>query len=104
VLLGEAMVDLALERGERVVPGRELRIGVGIGLGQRFGRGGVDVALGVRIDGRGGAWATSDALVAAGGDAARGRAIPPVRAADGHRGQAVAALRSAGDAALLVAS
>src|SRR5690606_35171923 len=47
VLLGEAMVDLALERGERVVPCRELRVRVGVGRRQRLRGGRVGVGLGL---------------------------------------------------------
>src|SRR3546814_3738217 len=47
VLLGQAVGDLALECGERVVPCRELGIGVGVGRRQGLRGGGVGVGLGV---------------------------------------------------------
>src|SRR5690606_24174416 len=43
ILLGEAMVDLALERAEGVVPCRELGVRIGVGLRQRLRGGRIDI-------------------------------------------------------------
>src|SRR5690606_33138272 len=98
VLLGEAVVDLALEGGERVVPCRELGVGVGVGLRQGLGRGGVDIGLRVGVHGgRAAAAVRGDLLVAAGRDPADGRASALVGIAI-HDGGHVAAARLPGNA------
>src|SRR5690606_9528068 len=104
VLLAEALAHLALVGRELVVPGRELRVGVGVGRRQRLGRGAVDVGLGLGIHGGGGATAVArDLLVAAGGDAARGRIASLVQLAAGHRGHAGVAVGIPRNAAVGVA-
>src|SRR5690606_41354977 len=104
VLLAEALAHLALVGRELVVPGRELRVGVGVGRRQRLGRGGVDVGLGRRIDGGGAATAVArDLLVAAGGDATGGLAAALVQFAAGHRGHPGVAVGTPGNAAVGVA-
>src|SRR3546814_543745 len=110
VLLGPAVVDLALEWGERVVQCRELGIGVGVGRRQGLRGGGVGVGLGVgdtgvelalvhRIGGRDAVGHVGDlAFVAAG----RRITVPDARSSTRARDRGFGCAASGGAAAATI--